>query len=314
MEISVVVPVYNAEAFLHECVDSILNQHFDEFEIILIDDGSTDKSGNICDEYESEYDKIKVIHQKNMGVSAARNTGIKNAKGKYIAFVDADDTITEDYLKKLDMDMAQYGLVACPIKAIGFSEKKELSKEEAQISVLSEKGMKGFPVCKLFDRELLIKEKVFFQEDIAVCEDLLFVEEYLNVVSGRIIWKDACGYTYRKNPKSTLNGRFEKKQFKKKYLTEYEALKRAGDFLQNDVNVCKAWELRKAKAAVTCLRTMIAVDYNQPEFYHELHMQARKYWWKYIRSDNGALSSKMSIVLSAISPKLEFLVWKIFKK
>ena len=92
-KISVIVPIYNVEQYLRPCIDSILNQTFTDFELILVDDGSTDKSGEICDIYEKKDPRIRVIHKKNAGVSEARNTGVAAAKGEYIGFVDSDDVI-----------------------------------------------------------------------------------------------------------------------------------------------------------------------------------------------------------------------------
>lgn len=99
--ITIVVPVYNVEKYLCRCVDSILNQTYKEFEIILVDDGSTDSSGEICDSYSEKSEKIRVIHKKNSGPSIARNTGIETAVGNYITYIDSDDVVHPDYLKEL---------------------------------------------------------------------------------------------------------------------------------------------------------------------------------------------------------------------
>lgn len=101
MLLSIVVPVYNVEKYLDTCLQSILNQGVDNYEILLIDDGSIDGSGEICDRYGQYYSNIKVIHQKNGGLSEARNTGIINAKGEYLLFIDSDDFIAKDALKKI---------------------------------------------------------------------------------------------------------------------------------------------------------------------------------------------------------------------
>ena len=93
-----IVPVYNAEGYLRRCLDSILNQSFQDFELLLIDDGSTDGSGNICDEYAVTDKRVQVIHQENKGSSAARQTGFDMAKGEYMVAVDADDWVDKTYL------------------------------------------------------------------------------------------------------------------------------------------------------------------------------------------------------------------------
>lgn len=97
--ISIVIPVYKVEEYLDRCIDSILNQTYTKYELILVDDGSPDRSGEICDQYADRDQRITVIHQKNQGPSAARNNGIERAKGKYLMFVDADDYITPDCLQ-----------------------------------------------------------------------------------------------------------------------------------------------------------------------------------------------------------------------
>lgn len=99
--ISVIVPVYNVEKYIKKCIDSILAQVYNYFELILIDDGSKDNSGKICDEYKNKDTRIKVLHQKNAGLSAARNRGLDEAVGDYICFIDSDDYIKEDYLEVL---------------------------------------------------------------------------------------------------------------------------------------------------------------------------------------------------------------------
>ncbi len=106
--ISIIVPVYNVENYIKDCLDSILNQTFCEFELILVDDGSTDKSSEICDEYASKDNRISVIHQTNRGLSAARNTGLEKAKGNYIGFVDSDDTITKNMYQVLYDNLIEY--------------------------------------------------------------------------------------------------------------------------------------------------------------------------------------------------------------
>lgn len=96
-KISIIVPVYNVEQYLQRCIDSILNQSFADFELLLIDDGSKDKSGTICDKYAAKDSRIRVFHKKNGGVSSARNTGLDNARGEWLSFIDGDDEITEGY-------------------------------------------------------------------------------------------------------------------------------------------------------------------------------------------------------------------------
>ncbi|WP_051207852.1 glycosyltransferase family 2 protein [Butyrivibrio sp. AE3006] len=113
--ISIIVPVYNVEKYLKECLDSILAQKYENFEVILIDDGSKDNSGCICDEYAQKDNRIKVIHQENKGLAGARNTGLDAASGEYICFVDSDDKISNSYLEDFvkAMDSSNADLAIC---------------------------------------------------------------------------------------------------------------------------------------------------------------------------------------------------------
>ena len=99
--LSVIVPVYNVEKFINDCIDSILGQSYKNIELILVDDGSKDRSKEICDQYSKRYGNIKVIHKKNAGVSCARNLGLEKSKGKYISFVDPDDIIEKNFLEDM---------------------------------------------------------------------------------------------------------------------------------------------------------------------------------------------------------------------
>ena len=99
--VSIIVPVYKAEKYIHQCIDSLLAQTYRNIEVILVDDGSPDHCGKICDEYAAKDSRVKVIHQQNGGVSAARNTGIAHSRGEWIAFVDADDSVTCAYIEPL---------------------------------------------------------------------------------------------------------------------------------------------------------------------------------------------------------------------
>ena len=107
-KISVIVPVYNVEPYLIECLESIINQTYRDLEIILIDDGSTDKSGDICEEYAKKDDRIIVIHQSNQGSASAKNAGLRKASGEYLAFVDSDDFLQEDAYEFMVRQLEEY--------------------------------------------------------------------------------------------------------------------------------------------------------------------------------------------------------------
>lgn len=125
-KISVIIPIYKSEKFLRKCVDSVLSQTFKDIEILLIDDGSPDLSGEICDQYASKYSRVKAFHIPNSGVSAARNFGISMSSGEYLCFIDSDDYVEDEYLEcfgfnvYLDLDLYMQGY-----RMIGLNKKEE---------------------------------------------------------------------------------------------------------------------------------------------------------------------------------------------
>ena len=138
---SVIIPVYNVERYLRKCLDSILIQSFKDFEVILVDDGSKDKSGTICDEYATKDERISVLHKENGGVSSARNAGIDKASGEWILFVDADDVVPQDtflyYANSIasnDIEMILGSYVECDEN--GVITKSDTRQFEKQISML----------------------------------------------------------------------------------------------------------------------------------------------------------------------------------
>lgn len=142
--ISVIVPIYNVEPYLRRCVDSLLGQTYADFEVILVDDGSPDNCGAICDMYEARDDRVRVIHKPNGGLSDARNAGLEIARGEYIAFVDSDDWVTPDYLERMLEAMQQTGADICECGILRTCGEENIPSEASGTSVVydTEKAMK----------------------------------------------------------------------------------------------------------------------------------------------------------------------------
>lgn len=223
-KLSVIVPVYNVENYIRECLESLINQSLQDIEIILIDDGSSDNSGKICDEYSEKDDRIKVIHKKNEGVSIARNTGIEIAKSKYITFVDSDDWIELDTYKILMSELEKNDTDLIIYNYNNYIDKKEKNKDFPEDCILEGKeqiqtlqatilapeigqdtffhtkflGL-GFSCNKIYKKDILEKNNIYFNMNNkrAVCEDILFNYQYLETISNvKIINKNL--YNYRK--------------------------------------------------------------------------------------------------------------------
>lgn len=175
--ISVIVPVYNSEQYLHCCIDSILSQIYTNFELLLIDDGSKDNSGRICDEYAEKDSRVRVFHKENGGVSSARNIGIDNAKGNWITFVDSDDWIETEYLsnfsKEFDLSLQGYFNGDIPIQ---YSDCTISHNPGAEY--LNRQYVYG-PYCKLFKKDIINKNNIRFDLQLSYGEDILFLLEYI---------------------------------------------------------------------------------------------------------------------------------------
>ena len=198
-KISIIVPVYNVEQYLPRCIDSILNQSFVDFELLLIDDGSKDKSGAICDEYADKDDRIRVFHKENGGVSSARNIGLENARGEWLSFIDGDDEITEGYFnirqehEGVDVIIKSYSVV----NADG-----RVTCHNNELSILTGKDkIFRYYVQKrnnaLWDK--IIKRKTVgtkrFNTNVSIGEDFLFFLSVLPNVKS-IAFDDTGSYRY----------------------------------------------------------------------------------------------------------------------
>ena len=189
--ISVIVPVYNVEKYVGRCIESILVQTFTDFELILVDDGATDNSGKICDQYAEKDDRIRVIHKENGGVSAARNSGIDYSSGEYIMFVDSDDYIDkpmlEDMIRYSGSDMIISGLKYIDINGNEMSNRIEIAFENITISDffnkyyidLDSKCILSGPYNRFYKKCIIDKYNIRFNVNMSIFEDGLFVTEFL---------------------------------------------------------------------------------------------------------------------------------------
>lgn len=177
-KISIIVPVYKAEAYLHRCIDSILAQTFTDWECILVDDGSPDGSGSICDEYAAKDTRIHVIHKKNGGVSSARNAGLAIAIGTWVAFVDADDEITERYLEidreleDADVIIKSYSIVHINGKVTYHNNKRQFIKDREGLFFYYVRKRNNALWDKIIKKKLV--ETISFDTNVSIGEDFLF--------------------------------------------------------------------------------------------------------------------------------------------
>lgn len=220
--ISIIVPVYNTEQYLSSCLDSILNQTYKNIELIIINDGSTDRSAEICDLYSSKDTRIKVIHKMNGGVSTARNLSLSIASGNYIGFIDSDDIISShmfellyNNIKDNDCEVSVCGIKVCSLNNIGTKNsinRKVIVEDNrtALCNLLVGKYYAGHSCNKLFKKSAI--QNTIFNEDIYVYEDLLFVTKvFLNCT--KIVYDSEPNYYYFIRNTSAYNRAFTEKQY-----------------------------------------------------------------------------------------------------
>lgn len=258
IKVSVITPVYNCEKYIRECIESLINQTLKECEFIFVNDGSSDKSKEIIEEYAKKDNRIKLINQKNSGVSVARNIGLKHAIGEYIAFVDGDDYIELNMYKNLysigyenniDLIISDFEQELEGKKIISKLdiENNVVIKERNIINKILPQFLKHEKlnsVCnKLFKREIIEKFNISFPNGVALGEDGVFNINYFSNAKS-LIYIDYCGYHYREVQGSATRNIFEKdyfnralevyneetpeiyyKYFKNEYLNELKSIK-----------------------------------------------------------------------------------------
>lgn len=216
--ISIVMPVYNCKKYLSDAIDSVLAQSFCEWELIIIDDGSTDGSGLICDLYCQKDSRVKVFHTENRGVSMARNYGIQQAKGMYVEFMDGDDLLFPNALQRMyeligESDLLVFGFETFPVKNVNcISETKRYCSQDdlgEDFSELASVHLINSPCNKLYRRECIVVNKLNFPEEITMGEDLLFNLSYMQCCQGITVIPEVL-YGYRREEKGTLSTRFRK--------------------------------------------------------------------------------------------------------
>jgi len=225
-KISIIVPVHNVQQYLCICVDSILNQTFSDFELLLIDDGSRDNSGKLCDEYAEKDCRVNVVHQKHQGVSAARNHGIELARGELICFIDSDDWVEKDllnslYIKSNSLDLTILTSVAYDFynhtiyRTPKYSKEIYLKQEITQFLIENNFFNIGDGGCwsKLFKKSIIKKNNITFLAGNAAYEDTLFTFEYLSKCESVGI-ATGCRYHYvHKNLNSLSNRKHPYKNY-----------------------------------------------------------------------------------------------------
>lgn len=245
--VSVIVPVYKVEQYLEQCLDSIAAQTYHNLEVILVDDGSPDRSGEICDEYARRYERFRVIHQENQGQAAARNRAAAIAGGEFIVFIDSDDFVVPDYIEYLVWLQRQFGADLAIARGIYYSDGTEpksypddrtaeaLSPEQALIRMNYNQGMGAMPWAKIFRKDLVLRDPFpvgRIYEDLATMYKLI-------CDSKRIAYGKRRIYYWRQRAGSTMRMEFDERQYAALAATK-EQLGYVGEKMPNALPSAKA--------------------------------------------------------------------------
>lgn len=299
--ISVIVPVFNVEDYLVRCIDSILNQIYSNLEIILIDDGSPDKCGMICDYYAGRDGRITVIHSKNEGLSAARNKGIDISKGEYITFIDSDDYVSDGYIlkmvqvaEKFQCDVVQCGFVkgeSSVFPVISQSTKIEFFDNS---SVFFNRKLKVTAWAKLFRSEVL---KPFRFPEGKINEDEFFTYKVV-YFSKKVVIMDISLYYYFQSPSSIMRGK--NKKIRLDFIDAYQ--ERLDLFLRNGEH--DLVELTKKELAIRAMLYFIKFKKMNSETRNKLMSTFYSNTKGIIYSDVISIKERLILILFGISPNI----------
>lgn len=227
--VSIIMPIYNVEKYVRKAVESVIMQTFKDFELIIVNDGSSDRSINIVERMALLDPRIKIIHQQNRGLSAARNTGLRAASGEYVCFVDSDDEVDNDFLKKTMMsiemsfpDVLMYGIYLDKIgsreeilatRAIKIPE-TDYKKNELKNFIIDKTSLDlmGYVTNKLYKRSIIEKYKIEFNEDTYYLEDMEFNQKVFKMIETLKILEN-CFYHYKLRTRRSLITTYQTKHF-----------------------------------------------------------------------------------------------------
>lgn len=316
--ISIIIPIYNVEKYLTECLQSLLAQTYKNLEIILVDDGSPDNCGKICDKYAKKDSRIKVLHKKNGGLSDARNNGINIATGKYICFIDSDDYVDKCFIEKLYRNMKKDNvkLIQCNIlrvdekcnilKKVGYDtceikSGKEIIKEQYGVHVIENTVVWNkmyakelfddikFPVGKIHEDEFVTYKIIYNLDRVAIINDYL--------------------YNYRENNNSIM-----KQKFNVKKLDRLEAFKEKMLYFQNrEKDIFIKALIRYIEEAKTDYLMSKKYIPNFEELKKDLLSEYRRAYNLLIRQKNISIKYKIKMLIFYILPELHIFLKEMKK-
>lgn len=321
-KISIIIPVYNVEKYVGRCIESLLRQTFADIEILLINDGSKDNSGKICDEFATKDSRVKVFHQENQGVSVARNLGISKASADYIMFVDSDDFAASTMCERLYDIITSNSceLVVCrafdtysedPVcypNEIGLPAPKVLVRDDGVFKMANPHENFCTPWGKIFKRELVLKCK--FPVGVPMAQDLHFVYSYLAHCKN-IAFTDEKLYYYFAREDSTVHTPIVGNKAQKLLFVHSDTVERLS-WVTNKKLYHQINAYFSCNCETTILNSLITTDKKEPDLVKQLQAMLKKNSKSIIKSSLPFLK-KVQMLLAAVNPELYKLIYKKLK-
>ena len=318
MNISVVIPVYNVEDYLHYAIDSLVNQTHKNFEVLLINDGSTDNSGKLCDKYAQEYDWIRVFHKENGGLSDARNYGVLKATNEWIFFLDPDDYIEPFTFELLTLIRAKYqaDLISTKVQTTNEYEKyfaeqfnlessQRVTKEEALELMLEDKVATVSACAKLYKKQILEMRPFPIGK---IYEDFFVVAEHLRLAE-QIVISPVVTYHYYRRPGSIVQSQFTDKRFDFFEAGEYNRNQIKQFYSGNSVE--KALNLKIVQGSFHISEAAASTD---TKALRNIVKKVRSFYWSIIFDSKASVKFKVKYSWFLLTPNLYCRIKKLLKR
>lgn len=312
---SIIVPVYNVEAYLDECIHSLVCQSYSNIEIILVDDGSTDSSGIMCDRYAEEDARISVVHKKNGGLSSARNAGLEYANGNYILYVDSDDYISLDFMELIEQQLLVKAfdmLIADKVEFIDGKDPKIKKKQRQNVVMTPEQALESVYYQELFDTNSWAKvmkaeiaKKNTFVEGI-LYEDFKNIYKFISECNS-VIYLPTPKYFYRQRSNSIMNSSFDDRK-----LILIDIAKENLDFVKGKYpDITDAVIRRYVYSNFHILGRTILIDQMHPKS-EELRNNILSYKSNILMNARISLKEKISVCILSLGLKPYKIFWNFY--
>ena len=313
--ISIVVPVFNGASFLEQCLRSLLSQSYEHIEILLINDGSTDSSGAICNDFARQDRRVRAFHKTNGGVSTARNMGMDAAKGDFLMFVDADDYVEPDFVRSMAKQMEHHDIVVCAYDRVRDTSQPFVLGRSAALSLddlyehtLCTQLIGGGCCNKIFRMETVRQFSLRFDQRIAVGEDLLFLMQYFELCKSAYYIGDIL-YHYRFNDESATESGFAQKKVTAATASILTAMGEMERYIDRSVGYqAAALDYRKTRSSLRLFFQMILSGTNSPEILLSIQRNVRESVGVFLRSPHAKMLERVVALGIAVSVRLSYAV------